>query len=181
MSVPDSDILGHLEWLLESSVPGSAMHHLVVVSAAGVGPLGVAGPDQLGADVYAIAPVGPVDVEDFIERTIVSAAAEQAGQGRTMMFAALGKEHWSVQAPDVRARRLMAQGRLDEHPDAREVTSVYGACRDGRRWRSRRWLTGPKAGQSEDVVMMVGRPDPGEGGPIGGAAVLLRRMVGLTS
>lgn len=176
MSIPEEDIVGHLNWLLEQADPGDVMHHLVVVAAGGLGPLGIPDAENLAASVHAIAPVGKGDVRQFIARTIVGVGVEYAAKGRPIMFAALSQEVLIVEGMDAEADRLLAEGRLDEHPDVREVTLVYGACRDGRRWRSQRWLTGPKVGQTEDVELLVGRLDPQE---VGGVAGLVRRLVGL--
>ncbi len=59
-----------------------------------------------------------------------------------------------------------------------EATILYGACRDGRRWKGVRFLTGPKAGTTKDVELLVGQPSPDEAF---GAANLLRKLVGMTS
>jgi hypothetical protein len=173
-------IMSYLNNLLESSEPGATMHHLYVVSApaGAVGPLGLPDESQAGLSVYAIAPTAEVDVEQFIARTVATAGTEHAAKGRVVLFAALSQEAWAVKTMDALARRLLAEGRLFEHPDMVEMTMVYGACRDGRRWRARRWLTGADAGQTEDVELLVGRVDPREGrGP---ATPLVRKLVGLS-
>lgn len=72
------------------------------------------------------------------------------------MFAALAFEMWMVAPMDELARRLHREHRMNEHPDVMELTGVYGACRDGRRWRGRHWLTGPKAGTTDHVDLLSG-------------------------
>jgi hypothetical protein len=71
---------------------------------------------------------------------------------------------WIVPAEraDPMAHQLQHEGWLSEHPHAAEVSVVYAAARDGRRWRSRRWLTGERAGTVDQVEVLVGRPDDAE-------------------
>jgi len=168
MSIPEDLIMRHLNMLLSSSVPGSALHHLHIVSrvAGAVGPLGLSFEQQLETDISAIAPDSPASgerPEEFIARSIRAAGARLVDQGREVLFAGLSEEGWFVERMDALGRRLQREGRLAEHPDVVEATGVYAACRDGRRWRGRRWLTGPKAGQSDDLELLVGRPTRGEG------------------
>jgi hypothetical protein len=174
----------HLDSLLTSSGPGASMHHLHVIAApaGALGPFGVPEEGELNTKIYAIAPVAEpgerFDVGEFIAKAIVSAAVEAGQENLTVLFAALAQEMWTADPVDDHARRLMREGRLAEHPNAVEVTVVYGACRDGRRWRGRHWLTGPKAGTSEHVDLLVGLPRPHEGYGVD-AAPLIRQLVGL--
>lgn len=155
------------------------MHHLHVLAAppGAVGPLGLPDETQIKATIYAIAPDESVSVGEFIAKVVMAAAVEAHDAGTVVLFAALGQEVWTVSPMDELARRLGGEGRLSEHPDAAEVTLVYGAARDGRRWRGRHWLTGPKAGTTEDIEPLVGRPQPQEG--VVTCAPLLRRLVGM--
>lgn len=176
-------IMGHLDILLSSSDPGDVLHHLHVIAAprGAIGPLGMPDETQLKSTVYAIAAdIAVESVESFIAKVIMTAAADCAKNGEQPMFAALNQEVFALAGegrPDELARRLHKEGRLFEHPDAAEATLVYATCRDGRRWRGRRWLTGPKAGQTEDVELLVGRPDPREGKGL--PATLMLNLVGL--
>jgi hypothetical protein len=180
VTIPEEMIMAHLDTLLTSSEPGASMHHLHVVAAptGAVGPLGVPDEKQLAVKVYAIAPDGDVEVERFIAKVIMAAAVEASEEGAVPLFAGMSQEVWTVHPMDELGRRLAGQGRLHEHPDAAELTIVYGASRDGRRWRGRRWLTGPRAGTTENVDLLVGRPHPHEGYGVVGAA-LVRRLVGI--
>lgn len=177
--IPEETIVDSLNWLLGQAKPGDALHHLLVVSAGGPGPLGLPDPGKLETRGYSIAPVR-AGGDQYVAKVIASAGVEHAAARRTVLFAALSRETWWVQskAEETREdlRRLAAAGKLAEHPGACEVTRIYGACRDGRRWRGRRILTGPRAGVTEDVTLLVGRFDPQETDVVGG---LVRRLVGL--
>lgn len=180
--IPEDRIVKCLNFLLGQAEPGAAMHHLSVISCpqGAVGPLGTVDPEQLKQTFASIAyhPVPEETCEQFVARSVMAVGIEQVRTGMTVVFAAISQEMCTVQSPrvDELARRLMAQGRLSEHPDAVEATLVYGACRDGRRWQSRRWVTGPQAGKVEDAVMLVGPPTAREGSlPV---APLVRRLVG---
>jgi hypothetical protein len=179
--IDEDRIIGHLNMLLESSEPGAELHHLHVLSAPPAGPLGVPDQSQIQATVYAIAAAvdSAAEGEAFMAKTLAAAAIEAAQAGRVVLFAALSQECWSVPPPyDDLAVELSRAGRLQEHPNVAEKTMVYAACRDGRRWSSGRWLTGPMAGRSEDVELLVGAPQRGEG--FGPACPLVRRLVGMT-
>jgi hypothetical protein len=178
----DDRVMKHLNLLLAGSDPGDEAHglHVVSVEADAVGPLGAPSEDQLKTAIYAIiADTQPgVSVEDFITRVITGAAIDHGARGEQILFAILAQEMWSVVGGDDLAVELSAQGRLREHPRAAEVTVVYGACADGRRWRGRRWLTGPQAGETEGVEVLTGPAQRNEGQGIANAP-LIRRLVGL--
>jgi hypothetical protein len=180
--VSDERIMKHVELLLGQADPGDAMHglHVVALPDGAVGPLGVPSEEQLKVAVYAImADVeSGVPVEDFITRVITAAAVEHVGRGEQILFAALSQEMWAVVGPDAKAQELSAQGRLREHPRAGEVTVVYAACADGRRWRGRRWVTGPLAGEEAVIEVLVGPAQHNEGQGVTNAP-LVRRLVGL--
>lgn len=182
--ISEDIIMKHLNMLLSNSGPGAVLHHLRVVYAEASGPLGIPDAEKLETVVYAIAPDDSVDVEQFIATTIRAAAAESTAKGKKAVFAAIGQEVFGVEETvDEEARRaevarLLAAKQLHTHPDAVEATIVYGACRDGRRWCGRRYLTGPKAGTTEDVKLIVGRPQRNEGRGVS-VAPLLRALVGI--
>lgn len=180
MTIPEDMIMQHLGMLLTSSEPGAAIHHLHVVSAphGAFGPLGLPDETQLHSTIYAIAPTEDVDVQEFIATVIKAAAVEAHNNGAAPLFAALSQEVWTADPVDGLARRLAREGQLHTHPGAAEVTIVYGASRDGRRWRGRHWLTGPKAGTTEAATLLVGRPHPHEAPGIT-YAPLLRQLVGI--
>jgi len=176
VSIPEEMITQHLNQLLTSSDPGDIMHHLYVVAApvSAVGPFGLADPEKLKVAVYAIAPVGPdINPIEFVRTAIVASLGEHARRGERPLFAALSQESWYVDREeldddaDQLAEQLLRERRLHEHPDAAEVTTVYGVCADGRRWRGRRYLTGAKAGQDATIETLVGRPrrDEADGMP----------------
>lgn len=185
MSIPEEMIMGHLNHLLASSDEGDSLHHLYVVVAPkdAVGPLGLVPEDQLALHVYAIAPSGiePPDIPRYVGRVIERAGTDQAEQGRMALFAALSQEVWAVEPMDDEGHRLRKVGKLDEHPRAAEMTIVYGVCRDGRRWRGRRWLTGSQAGKAADIEQVVGDPYRGEsqGCASERQVMLMRQLVGM--
>lgn len=179
--IDEETIMSHLDILLSGSEPGATMHHLHVLAApaGAVGPLGMPDQSQVHSTVYAIAADHPDSggrAEDFIARVVGAAAVEAHREGRVVLFAALSQEVWTVPGVDELAARLLREGRLFEHPRAAEMTVVYAVCRDGRRWTGKRLLTGPDAGKTADVELLVGRPDRGEGYAAG---ALLRRLVGM--
>jgi hypothetical protein len=182
VSIPEEMIMSHLDSLLTSSHPGDAMHHLYVVYVPkdAVGPLGIPTEGQLMFDVNAIAPVGPIDVDKFIVDSMWAAGLRHQRRGEKILFVAANQEMWEVEPEDFddHARDLLRKGHLQDHPDSVEVTIVYAVARDGRRWLGRRWLTGPKAGQTGDTDLIVGTPRRSEGYGLPFAPVL-RRLVGM--
>lgn len=179
VTIPEELIMRHLDALMTDSEPGDRLHHLHVVSApaGAIGPLGLPAESQLKTTIYAIAPTEDVDAEEFITTVILAAAAETRRDGTLALFAALNQQVWAVRPMDDLGRRLLRAGRLFEHPNVADLTVVYAACRDGRRWRGQRWLTGPRAGTSEHVDLLVGQPAQDEG--VGLASAALRRLVGI--
>lgn len=180
MTIPEDMIMKHLDYQLNQSDPGDMLHHLSVLAAPAdaVTPFGSIDPDKIHTSIWAIAPVGSGTAESLISGAVLRAMGEAKTEGHIIAFAALSQEMWTVPDPDDHARQLLADGRpLGEHPRAVEVTVIYGATRDGRRWRGRRYLTGDKAGTTEDVELLVGHPHRYEGQAIA-AAQLIRRMVG---
>lgn len=175
MTIPEDALNKHLNWLLESSDPDSDIHHLIVVAGA-AGPFGIPDPDKLENTVYAIAwePGGDDTLPTFTKKVILAAGVDHVQRGMRIVFAGLAQHLIAVSPGDDLSRRLAREGRMEEHPRAGEVTMTYAACSDGRRWRGRRWLTGPKAGQTEDVTLVLGPADQYEQSP---TMTLLRRLV----
>ena len=183
MSIPEEMIMQHLDLLLTSSQPGDEHHHLHLVAAPAdaVGPLGLVDESKLVVSVYVMVPPPDAgDAQDFLYRAIKEAGRTQDVAGAEVLFAAMSQESWSVLSPtrDDLADQLIKEGRLSEHPDAAELTTVYAACRDGRRWRSARWLTGPRAGTGPPPQLLTGRASPHEARHVLGAH-LVRELVGL--
>lgn len=178
--IDEERIKSYLDNLLLTSDAGDSLHHLFVVTApAERGPLGLVDESKTALKIYGIA--AQVDeterAADFVKEVVMAAAVEAHKEREAVVWAGLSQEVFMVDgAFNDDARRLHQEGRLNEHPDAAEATVVYAACADGRRWRGKRWLTGPKAGTTEDVDLLVGRPTKGEGY---GADGLIRKLVGL--
>lgn len=186
MSIGEDLIMHHLDWHLSQSEPGSMLHHLSALRAPAdaVSPFGGVDPAQLGTYMYVVVPDGDTPAEDMIARVVMAATVEAHRDGHVIHFAALSQEMWWVSADEDNedsrlGRRLLAEGRpLSEHPNSAEVTVIYAACRDGRRWRGRRWLTGPQAGQTQEAELLVGSPRRGESHGVSSER-LVRGMVGL--
>lgn len=172
--IDEDRIMKELDFLLTKSEPGATISNLHVLTAP-IGPLGIPDAEDLKGTFFAIVPDSP-DMGAYINRIIARAAVDFATRPETVLFAALSEEVWAVPEMDALAHELRAQGKLETHPAAAELTVVYAVCRDGRRWQSRRWLTGPSAGKTEDVRLLVGQPSPYEGFH-GGR--ILRKLVGL--
>lgn len=143
----------YLRILFGRSDPGDTIHHLLIASCPPEDRTALGGvqTDKLQLSMYAIAPVGPIDVERFIAQSIRDAIAQQRRDGLVPYFAGLAREmlHLDIEGDEVaenRARRMRADGKLQDHPDAAEVTLLYAACTDGRRWVGEHVLTGAKAG-----------------------------------
>lgn len=163
-----------LDWHLNQSDPGDSLHHLAVALHV------VVDDADVQTHMYAIASDGP-DPDQMIAGAILAAVDKARDAGKVIAFVTLSQEMWTVgrQDWDEQAKLLHAERKLEEHPKAVEATIIYGACADGRRWRGRRYLTGPRAGETADVEMLVGAPMPGESKGIR-TERLLRWMVGLS-
>lgn len=176
----EDTLMRHLNNMLTSSEPGATVHHLYVVSAPAdaVGPLGTVDETRTHTSVYAIVPSGDVDPEMFAAQVVVMAGVEEAKRDAKVIFAGISQEMLTVTEADDLAKRLHRERRLSEHPNVVEATVLYAACRDGRRWRGIHWLTGEKAGTTDNVDLMVGAPTSAEGSGVR-AAALVRRLVGM--
>jgi hypothetical protein len=180
VTISEETIMKHLHWQLGQSDPGDTMHHLVVLQApaGATGPLGTTDETQVEVFLYGILAVPDEDItpEQLIAATIRNAGETARSAGTVVEFAALSQEAWTVRAPTAELRAW--EGRLNEHPDMVEMTIVYGACRDGRRWRGRRHLTGPHAGVTEEAQLLIGPVHPGESHGVS-AERLIRQLVGM--
>ncbi len=185
MSISEDVIMRQLEIAMTASEAGDAFHHLHVVSAPpeAVGLFGEVPTDKLQATVYAIDPGQGVREDLQLMAMAVSAAAREAlSNNLAPLLVSMALEVWIVLPPDrdELSVKLQAAGRLQEHPKCVEMTAVYGVCRDGRRWRGRRILSGPRANETQNVEMLVGEPVMGESGGIP-IERLMRKLVGLHS
>lgn len=155
----EQQVMRHLDMLLSSSEPGAEMHHLHVLAVP-------AGGGEPGVSVYAIQPPPtPAGVNEYVKQAVVFAGHQAREAGDRVLWAGLAIEVFGVPRElwDARATRLQHEFRLFEHPAASEATTAYAAAFDGRRWTGHRWLTGPRAGTSEGVQMLVGAPARDEG------------------
>lgn len=187
VSIPEEMIMSTLDLLLTGSEPGQEIQHLHTIAApsGAVGPLGLADEGKLKVCVYAIVPDDtPAKTMAFIRQSIVAAAIQHREKNQDVLFAGLSHEFFCVEGGlgevgrRAEVERLQRAGELHTHPDAVEMTSVYAACKDGRRWQGVRYLTGPKAGQTAGVDMFVGRVCAGEGFNLS-TSPLVRRLAGL--
>ena len=180
--IPEDLIMKNLKWLLETSEPGAEMHHLHVIAApkSAMGPLGVVDPEKLETTVYALLYVqdAELSVPQFIAGVFMKAALDHKQEQKTILFAAMSIEVFGVESDDELARKLSRERRLSEHPDVVELTVAYGACRDGRRWRGVRYLTGSRAGQTEDANVLIGPVSSVEEN-FAGYGWMLRGLVGI--
>jgi hypothetical protein len=182
--IPEEVIDGYLGNLLGTSEPGQTIHHLLLATAdpADLTALGFPEPDKLEVSIYAIAPTGDVNADRFVAQTIAAAVTETQRSGAMVYFAGLAMEVHAViadgsEVTENLARRLQADRKLEEHPGVVEVTFLYAACRDGRRWTGRHVLTGPKAGAISGPTVRVGKLASQEDGQ---HQWLVRLAVGLT-
>ena len=98
-----------------------------------------------------------------------------------MHFAGLAMELNEVRsdgtaATENRARLLQSENRLSEHPESVEVTRLYAACSNRRRWVGEHYLTGPKAGVVSGPLIRWGAIGPQEKET---HQVLIRAAVGI--
>lgn len=131
--------------------PGAALHHLLIATSRpeDLTPLGQPDRDELAVDFSVIAPVGNVDSEDLVHATIIQAGGRLREAGRTVRFAALTMEV-NLAPYDDQARKLDRTRSVSKHPKAYEATILYAACDDGRRWHGTHYVTGPRAGQTDE-------------------------------
>jgi hypothetical protein len=137
MSIPEDAIMFQLGMLIGDT---DTSHYLHVVATEPGAPDG-----EFGTAVYVIDPVKDgAPAADGITTTITQARLDHDRRGATIHFIALNQRMWIVPAEraDPMAHQLQHEGWLSEHPHAAEVSVVYAAARDGRRWRSRPYGSG---------------------------------------
>jgi hypothetical protein len=182
--IPDEVIERYLGTLFGNSEPGQTLHHLLFATAdkADHTALGLPRADKLKVTMYAIAPTADVDAAQFVAQTIRKAIADVRQSQTLPYFVGLGMETHAVvtdgnEVTENLARRLHADRQLQEHPAAVEVTLLYAACRDGRRWVGEHFLTGDEAGRVVGPQLCAGAVGPQESGI---HKRLIRAAVGLT-
>lgn len=154
--IPDETVGRWLGALFGSSSPGDALHQLLIAAAPRARTaLGLPNLDDLKLSMYAIAPDKTVNTNKFIADVISQAMAEAAQNRAVIHFAGLAIEAHAA-APDDTTRDLIRKRRLQDHPQAYEVTVLYAAASDGRRWTGVHTLTGPNAGQVDGPTVIVG-------------------------
>lgn len=166
--IPQDVLDGYMSSLFGNSEPGKILHALLV-AAADPGAVNALGIPDLAVYWYAIAPTAEVNPEQFIAQTIMASIVQARAKGTEVHFAGLATEAHTVvddgtEVTENRARVLLADHRLEEHPAAVEVTRLYAACRAGRRWYGVHTLTGPKAGTVAGPYLRWGGLRPEERG-----------------
>lgn len=179
MSIPDEEITKHLNFLLNNSDPGDTLGGLHIV----VAPIGADGQpdvDKRETHVYVLACDENAEVKpsQLAVLTIANAALQYQEQKKLPLFACIKTEAWGVEPFDELAQQMRDTGRpYSEHPNAGEITVIYAATRDGRRWDGRRWISGPQAGTTDGPNQFT-RPIAADEG-LGIMAPAIRKLVGL--
>jgi hypothetical protein len=185
--ISDDMIDKYIDVLFGHSKPGAMLHNFLIVSVDREQPtdaLGLIPTDALKSALYAIDSVGETPPEALIAQTMTAAVVQRIENRELPVFAGLAIETHAVlkgprdQAAEQLARQLHGQRRLHEHPDVVEVTMLYAACIDGRRWTGEHILTGPRAGEAPYVTTEVGPLSPYERGQL---SYMVRMIVGLGS
>lgn len=168
--LPDSITGAYLGTVFGRSEPGEAMHRLLVATAP-PGSSTMFGLPDLSAAFIMIAPVGgsAVEADQFVNQSVMAAIVDARRKGTVIHFAGLAMEMHGVaydgnEVTENRARVLLADGRLEEHAAAVEVTKLYAAARDGRRWTGVHTLTGARAGHITGPTVRTGSIDLDEEG-----------------
>lgn len=181
MNVPDEKIEGWLDHMLSQADPGDSTHTLVLAHAK-PGALGVAELES----TYAVLAYVPTEQFPTIERFITVAISKLAHEARAdgpIYLAVLAVEGVRVNLTNAgeevenRARRMQGDGQLMDHELAEEVTFLYAACADGRRWHGKRWYRGARAGKKDGPLML--QPWQRDRSDRWSSARLLRAVVGL--
>ncbi len=177
--VQDDELLRIMNQSLDGSGPGDAIHHLYVGKGK-LGPLGMTGHTF---DVVGIAPVGPIDVDDFIFKSIL-ASAIQAAKEAPILFLILQLEITAVDTTDAdeerhaRVRWHAEQRRLEEvKEELSELSQLYAVAADGRRWSGYKVVSGPRVGEREGPVLH--RAGERAAGDYWKFSPLLRKCVGI--
>lgn len=165
----DDEIASYLDTLFGHSTPGQIAHQMLIAFTEPgnhQNALGMLDPAQLKLEMAAIAPDASVDTDQFIAKSILTGVTELWLENNVIHFVGVTVEALHVglegldEAAKAEVRRLQAEGRLFEHPAAAEVTRLYAASRDGRRWVGRHNLTGPKAGTIDGPTELRGELYP---------------------
>lgn len=179
MPIPQEEIDRHLNFLLTSSDPGDTIGGLHIVVAP-IGKDGNPDVDKRETHIFALACDENAEFKpsQFAVLTIAGAALRYQDEKKMPLFAGIKTEAWAVEPFDELAEQMRLTGRpYSEHPNAGEITVVYAAARDGRRWDGTRWLTGPHAGVTEGPNQFTDPIKPEEG--VGIIARAIRKLVGL--
>lgn len=157
-----------------TSDPGDSLHQLVIL---------VGNTDRKPeVHVYALAPTDDVDVRDFVTNTARRIILEMRQKNQVALFAMLVLEiNTRIVDPENteeinRCREMVRNRILDQHPEAREVSLMYAAASDGRRWTGWHELTGPKAGYKDGPTLLEGPLTQNE---IMWNGVIVRQIVGI--
>jgi hypothetical protein len=115
--------------------------------------------------VGAIAPQSPNEDAGLMESFIKQQKEEARKKNRLVSYVMMILET-TILTVDVRSSEdekkiddvglLLQQHRLHEHKESCEVTLMYAACTDGRRWFGKHDLTGPTASQKLGPKLMTG-------------------------
>jgi hypothetical protein len=176
----DDAALSTIQAVFGHSEPGAEIHSLVLVRK-GLTALGV---PELVTSMDAIAPAydNALDAERFIDASIRSAAADPTQPQPllavfVMEAVSISEDVLADEVQENNARLLLAAGRLRQHSQAVELSRLYAAAADGRRWTGQHWLTGPQAGEIEGPTQW----DRGTRGPLDGWIFgrVVRAAVGL--
>lgn len=160
MTVPDDEILKTIDWMLRSSEPGDALHHLYLAHLDR---------DPLGRSCLVHAMVAAIAAEKaeglespdtFIPKAIVTTIKQTTTDHGPLYLVVLALE---VFRGDV------------------EATQVYAAVADGRRWYGAHYLTGPRAGQVDGPHALPSGAPLAEAERVMPHARLVRQAVRLTT
>lgn len=151
--ISDEKIDRYLGNLFGNSEPGAVIHQLLLAASEPGTELSALGVPKLKLSMIAFAPTGKVgfDAESWVTGQARRVIRDMRLAGSTIYFAALVMEIHAVEddgdeVTENLARRLQADRLLQQHPAVVEVTSLYAACSDGRRWVGEHVLTGRRAG-----------------------------------
>lgn len=145
-AVPEEQVQAIMAGMLEGG-PSTTHALRLGVDSGGTNALGVPVLELVHVAIVPEGDRGGLSVDDAIRQMINGAVAQARRLGRVHVAAfALEAHQYTGMDADAggpgaqrRAAELAAERRLEEHPDAQEVTLLYAACADGRRWHGVRW------------------------------------------
>lgn len=178
----DDQVSSYIDSIFGNSKPGDSLHHFFVASAAikDCDAFGNPPPDKIVVQFCFLAPDASVDVSRFMQESILMTGRKLQQDGHRAFFAGLSMEVNAVINPPVNEHNaidtLYAQRRLSEHPLSVEITTLYAAARDGRRWTGQHTLTGPNAGAKTGPTVRTGHISRDERSV---ANAIVRGVVGL--